>query len=114
MIEAVCYFISKRSVLILFVSLLLIGCSKEPDHSLKIRNRDNQTLRSINIGGVNFKNLEPGEASEYMPIPEGSHTVSWIRNSITGQTTEPIVIEGKGTHKWTLILSYYRWELVKD
>lgn len=93
----------KSLVFILITGILLISCSLEPDHSIRIKNEYFETINNVMIGVVSYGTIASGITSEYKPVDEGSHTLSGTTTS--GQPlTGSVTISGKGKHKWTMTI----------
>ena len=92
---------SLSSVLILSACLFLTSCSKDPDHSIRIVNNYGQRIDGVQIGGASFGGIDARATSDYMPISDGSHLLRFTLGSFQ-VTSDPIDIQGNGTHKWTI------------
>ncbi len=86
-----------------FLALFAIGCSKDHDNSLRIRNDLPYSADVLRFGDVKFDNLSSYTFSEYIPVEEGTERLTAL---VFGSNirSEPITIEGEYTHKWTLTI----------
>ncbi|HON53591.1 MAG TPA: hypothetical protein PLS12_10320 [Bacteroidales bacterium] len=93
---------------VIIISLLIIvACVKEPDHHIRIRNLSSTPVTIIIDDTVKFDTIPIQQKSVYKPIQEGSHQIG-------GDYFGNFVVEGAGTHKWTLEVYDNNFELVED
>ncbi|MFW5877651.1 MAG: hypothetical protein ACOCUP_00920 [bacterium] len=84
--------------------LVMSSCEKEADHSIRIKNEIPETITGITIGSVSYGDVPTGSLTEYKPVEEGEHTLSGSSDS-GGTLSGTVTVEGKGTHKWTLVIT---------
>lgn len=90
-------------VLIATVILLFTSCLKE-NHKIRFQNNFSQTINNIVAGSAHIGTVGAGSTSGYFSINTGNFSISGSTpagQQLTGSGS----ITGKGTHKWTLVLS---------
>jgi len=94
----------KILLLIILTGFFLNSCELEPDHSIRVKNDFSETINNVKIGSVEYGSVSYGSMTGYMPVEEGSHTLSG--NSESGGTLSGSVsVEGNGEHNWTLTIT---------
>jgi hypothetical protein len=86
------------------ITMLAASCTKDPDHSIRVKNSFHEALTYITINGTNYGRIERGSVTEYRPVDEGNFTISGGTSSggsISGSGT----VSGPGSHKWTLTIN---------
>ena len=85
-------------------SVIFLSCEKT-EHKLRVINRTN-TLYSFTVGPNTYGSVAAGGGtSEYKNIPsETSHNVMAI--SATDTINGSVFVSGKGTHNWSLSLTF--------
>jgi hypothetical protein len=83
------------------ITILLAGCLKDPNHSIRIKNSYSVAMSDVKINSTSYGRVEAGATTDYKHVDEGNFTLSG--SSINGQAlTGTGSVTGKGTHKWTL------------
>jgi len=83
--------------------LLSASCTKE-SHSIRFRNNYSEAVKNVVVGPVSFGTVLNGRVSDYEPIAAGNFSISGV--TLSGANMYGAAsITGKGTHKWTLLLS---------
>lgn len=104
----------KNLLFISLISFLLIGCSKEPDHSVRIVNELSVKANRLRFGDVRYDNLGASRTSEYKDVNEGDYILTAL---INGQpySSDPVSIKGDGIYTWKVtIISLTQISLVED
>ena len=90
---------------LLSIICLFQKCAKEPIHNIRIYNGYKSALYLVEIGSVSYGTIINGEYTVYKYVEEGSHSL--IGYFSTGEQLSGVVsVAGKGTHKWTLEITY--------
>lgn len=85
-------------------STLFLSCSKDPDHSIRIKNSFPVSMSEVKINSTSYGRVATGSTSGYKPVDEGSFTISGSTETglpLSGSGS----VKGKGTHKWTVLIS---------
>lgn len=86
---------------------LIISCVKDPDHHVRVRNVSQNSVSILVDDTIRFDSVAPQQKSVYKQVLEGSHRVG-------GDYYGNFVVEGTGTHKWTLEIYEDDMKLVED
>jgi len=91
-------------ILLLTLSFFIIGCTKEPAHSIRIRNGYQESMGDVRINSKSYGQVNTGSTTAYKPVEEGDFTLSG--SFVTGkQLSGSGSVQGQGTHKWTLTIT---------
>ena len=103
----------KKLILLIVIGMLFIGCAKDPDHNLRVKNSDTVSITDLKIGSVVYGDVKGGSTTSYKSIPEGTHNISGYIGFTT--LSGSFSVTGNGTHNWTLTInSYGSVDLVED
>ena len=81
---------------IIGIMILLTSCLKT-EHKIRVINNYPAALKII-IGPSDFGSVASGTTTEYKLIQEGNNTIS-------GDVTGSVVVDGAGRHNWTMTIS---------
>lgn len=85
------------------MGFIMLSCTPESDHSIRIKNDYAPGIRDFMIGTVSYGNIEAHSITGYKPVEAGSHKISGDAvngNKLSGTVT----IRGKGSYKWTITI----------
>jgi hypothetical protein len=94
----------KALAFILLIAFLFACCSKDPNHSVRIKNDYFASFYDVKIGSVGYGTVANGATTDYQGVEEGSHNISGT-SSLGQSLTGTISISGKGKHKWTMTIT---------
>tara|TARA_B100000809_G_scaffold264514_1_gene320558 strand:- start:3013 stop:3354 length:342 start_codon:yes stop_codon:yes gene_type:complete len=104
-----------KSIFILLICVFLFGCSKEPQHSVRVVNGLPMSVSRVRLGEVRFDNMRPNTTTIHSVIVSGNYLLTGM---IGGQiyTSDPVSIIGnKGVYKWKLTIeSLSRISLIQE
>ncbi|HPM13058.1 MAG TPA: hypothetical protein PK734_06185 [Bacteroidales bacterium] len=86
---------------------MFLSCVKDPDHHVRVRNLSEHPITILIDDTIRFDSIAVQQKSVYKSIQEGSHQVG-------GDYFGNFVVEGTGTHKWTIEILDDGMNLVED
>jgi hypothetical protein len=104
-----------KIIFTLLTCVFLYGCSKEPEHSLRVVNGLHFSVNRVRFGEVRFENLQRNATSIYSVVIPGDYVLTGM---VGGQiyTSDPVSIRGeRGVYRWKLTIeSLSRISLVQE
>lgn len=93
-----------RVVFFVTAIVLVVGCSKESNHMVRVKNSFYEDMRVVKIDAINYGEVKKKAVTEYKSVAAGDFNISGSSSSglpLTGSGT----VKGKGTHHWTLTIT---------
>lgn len=84
--------------------LMAIGCKKEAEHYVRIRNEFTEPLKEVKLDEINYGAIDSGATTGYKYVMQGSFPVSITTKSGIKATGSAQVKGGSGTEYWTVVV----------